>query len=329
MTGPPEESVDAFVAEHGAEIIAASQRIAGHVRRTPVLPTDIDPAVRLKPENLQVTGSFKVRGAFNAVLSLLERRPDVTTVCSVSSGNHAQAVACAARTCGIGAVIVIPEGANPIKVAATRAWGAEVVSQGVTFDNREAFTAELAAARGLPIVHPFDDWDVIHGQASAGLELLEDAPELDAIVTPVGGGGLLSGIALAVRHLGREVKMIGVEPESADDAARSFATGQHQRLATTPATMADGVKVLSIGDRNFDVLVRHHLADAIVTVSEDSIRSAVDEIWRRARLVVEPTAALPLAAYRAGRLPLTANATVGLVLTGGNVDPALVRDLLA
>ncbi len=320
---------DPFIAEHGREIEQAVQRIAPWVRRTPALRTDLDARLVLKPENLQVTGSFKARGAFNAILRLREHRRDVTAVCSVSSGNHAQAVAYAAGTCGISAVIVIPEGANPLKVKATRAWGAEVVSEGVTFDNREAFAARLATERNIPMVHPFDDWNVIHGQGTLGVELLEDCPDLTTVVAPVGGGGMLSGIALAVRHASRNVMLFGVEPESADDATRSFITGAHQRLEHTPATRADGVKVLSIGERSFDVLVRRRLVDGIVTVSEEQLRDAVNEIWRAAHLFIEPTAALPLAAFRAGKIPAAGDGSVALVLSGGNFDPDVVREILA
>ena len=322
-------AADAFVEEHGRAIEAAQQRIAGWVRRTPTLRTDIDDNLVLKPENLQITGSFKARGALNAVLSLRERDPSVRAVCSVSSGNHAQAVAYAARACGLGAVIVIPQGANPIKVAATRALGAEVISDGVTFDNREAFAAALAAERGLHMVHPFDDWDVIHGQGTIAVEVLDDCAGVDAIVAPVGGGGMLSGIALATRHRGAAARVIGVEPETADDAARSFAGGIHERLAATPVTIADGVKVLSIGERNFEVLVTRRLADAVVTVSDAELVAAVNEVWRRGHLCIEPTAALPLAAYRAGKLPVPESATVALVLSGGNFDPEVVRGIIA
>lgn len=317
-----------FIARHGAEIEAARLRLSGNVRWTPALRTDIDERLILKPENLQLTGSFKVRGAFNAILRLRERDPNVKGVCSVSSGNHAQAVAYAARQCGIDAVLIIPQGANPIKVAATRAWGAEVVSEGVTFDNREQSAAALAAERGLPLVHPFNDWDVIHGQGTVAFEVLDDCPDVEAIVAPVGGGGLLSGIALATRHRGARVKVYGVEPEVADDAARSLATGVHQRLPSTPVTLADGVKVLSIGEKNFDVLVRRRLADAIVTVSEADLQDAVNEIWRTGRLFVEPSAALPLAAWRAGKVPVKGPGPVALVLSGGNVDPDVVRSII-
>jgi threonine dehydratase len=322
MLGTPE-----FVAEHGREIELAQRRIAGRIRRTPTLRTDIDERLVLKAENLQLTGAFKVRGAFNAILRLRERQPRVDAVCTVSSGNHARAVAYAAKACGLHAVVIIPAGANPIKVAATRALGAEVVSDGVTFDNREEFAARVAGERGLVMVHPFDDWDVIHGQGTVALEVLDDCDDVEAIVAPVGGGGLLSGIALAARHRRAGVEVIGVEPESAADAAASLASGTRQRLPRTPTTLADGVKVLAIGERNFDVLVQRRLVDAIVTVSEREIGAAVEEIWRLGRLFVEPTAALPLAAYRAGKLPISNSGRVVLVLSGGNFDPAVVCEI--
>lgn len=320
--------MDDFLAEHGREIESASSRLSGVVRRTPVLRTDLDERLVLKPENLQLTGSFKVRGAFNAILRLRERRPDTRAVCTVSSGNHAQAVALAARACGLHAVVVIPEGANPAKVSATLELGAEVISEGVTFDNREEFAANLAAERALPVVHPFDDWDVIHGNGTAGLEVLEDCPDVGAIVAPIGGGGMLSGTALAARYRGASVSLIGVEPESADDSARSFSSGQREHLPYTPATLADGVKVLAMGERNFEVIVQRKLVDAIVTVSEGELRAAVRDLWRLARLCVEPTAALPLAAYRAGKIPFIGSRPIALVLTGGNYDAAVVADIL-
>ena len=325
----PNVATDDFVAEHCREVLAARDRIAGRVRWTPLLATDLGESLRIKPENLQRTGSFKLRGAFNAILRLRERDPSVTGVCTVSSGNHAQAVAYAAAACGLRAVILIPEGANPLKVAATRALGAEVVTEGVTFDNREEFAAAYARERSLPMVHPYDDWDVIHGQGTVALEILEDCPGVEAVVTPVGGGGLLSGSALALRQLAPHVRLFGVEPELADDASNSLRTGVHQRLTTTPPTLAEGVKVLSIGERNFDVMVQRRLVDDIVTVSENELRAALVEAWHRTRLFIEPTSALPLAAWMSRKIPVSADASVVLVLTGGNVDPAVAQAILA
>ncbi len=185
----------AFLDEHAAQVRQAADRIHGHVRRTPCLTTDLSQDLRLKPECFQVTGSFKVRGAFNAILTLAGREPRPAGVIAVSSGNHAQAVALAAATVGLPALVLIPEDANPAKVAATRALGAEVIQEGITFANREERLHEEMAARGFTLVHPFNDWNVIHGQGTAARELLEDAPDIEVIATPVGGGGILSGTA--------------------------------------------------------------------------------------------------------------------------------------
>jgi threonine dehydratase len=320
----PRSVVSAYVEGHAAEVAAAAARIRPHIRRTPTLTTDLDPGLRLKPECFQVTGSFKPRGAFNAVLSLMER-DHPRGVIAVSSGNHAQAVALAARKVGIPALILIPEDANPTKVAATRALGAEVIQQGITFANREQRLREVMAERHFTLVHPFDDWDVIHGQGTAALELLEDAPDLEAIATPVGGGGLLSGTAIAAHQHNASIRVVGVEPIQADDAYRSWKSGSIEVLAKAPETLADGVRTTAIGARNFEVMFTHCLVHSIVTVTEDEIAAAVRLAWTRLRLALEPTGALPLAAYLAGKLP---GGRVGLVLSGGNANFETVAKLL-
>jgi threonine dehydratase len=316
-----------YLEEHADEIAGAARRIAPHTRWTPMLTTDLDTRLRLKPECFQVTGSFKTRGAFNAILRLRERQPEATGVIAVSSGNHAQAVALAARTVGLPAVILIPEDANPAKVAATRALGAEVVQAGVTFANREERMREVMRARELTLVHPFDDWDVIHGQGTAARELLHDDPSIRTLVTPCGGGGLLSGTALASKAQHPRSVVVGVEPERADDAARTLKTGQLQRLPESPETIADGVRPVAIGARSFEVMVTHGLVDDIVTVSEDEIAEATRVAWLRLKLALEPTGALPLAAHLAGRLPRTTG-PIGLVLSGGNADSTVVASVL-
>jgi len=316
--------LSAFLQEHADGVRQAAERIRGHVRRTAALSTDLDPQLTLKPECFQITGSFKPRGAFNAVLSLMEReRP--RGVIAVSSGNHAQAVALAARTVGVPALILIPEDANPAKVAATRALGAEVIQQGITFANREERLLEVMAERGYTLVHPFDDWDVIHGQGTAVRELLEDAPDLEVIVTPVGGGGLFSGSAISARSHNPDIKVIGVEPEEADDAYRTWKSGSIQSLVQAPTTMADGVRTTSIGRRNFEVMVTNKLVDEIVTVSEAEIAEGLRVAWTRLRLAIEPTGGLPLAAFIAGKLPAGRK---GLVLSGGNANFQTVAKLL-
>jgi threonine dehydratase len=314
-----------YLSRHAEEVRVAAERIHGRVRRTPTLTTDLDPQLRLKPECFQVTGSFKPRGAFNAVLSLVARGRRPPGVIAVSSGNHAQAVALAAGTVGLPALILIPEDANPSKVAATRALGAEVIQEGITFANREQRLREVMAERGFVLVHPFDDWDVIHGQGTAVLELLEDEPELDVVATPVGGGGLLSGSAISAKSHRPKIKVVGVEPAAADDAYQSWKAGQIQTLATSPATLADGVRTTAVGTRNFEVMFANGLVDEIVTVSEEEIASAVQVAWSRLHLALEPTGALPLAAHLSGKLP---RGRAGLVLSGGNANLQTVATLL-
>ena len=303
---------------------AAAERIRPYVRRTPTLTTDLDRDLRLKAECFQLTGSFKSRGAFNAVLSLMER-DQPRGVIAVSSGNHAQAVALAARSVGVPALILIPQDANPAKVAATRALGAEVIQEGITFANREERLREVMAERGFTLVHPFDDWAVIHGQGTAAVELLQDAPDLEVIATPVGGGGIFSGTAIAARSRRASIKVIGVEPAQADDAYQTWKAGSIQTLPGSPTTLADGVRATAIGRRNFEVMVTNGLIDGIVTVTEEEIAEGVRTAWTRLRLALEPTGALPLAAYMAGKLPA---GKTGLILSGGNANFETVAKLL-
>jgi len=317
--------VTGFVEEHAEEVDRAAARIRGHVRRTPTVTTDLDPTLRLKPECFQVTGSFKPRGAFNAVLSLVARGERPTGVIAVSSGNHAQAVALAASSVGLPALILIPEDANPAKVAATRALGAEVIQEGINFANRERKLREVMAERGYTLVHPFDDWDVIHGQGTAAWELLADAPDLDVVAAPVGGGGLLSGTAISAKRHRASIKVVGVEPAAADDAYRTWKSGAIQTLEASPSTLADGVRTTAIGSRNFEVMFGQGLVDEIVTVSEEDIAAAVRTAWSRLHLALEPTGALTLAAYLSGRLP---KGRAGLVLSGGNANLQTVATIL-
>ena len=318
--------MSSYVERHAEQVGRAADRIRGHVRRTPTLQTDLDPDLRLKPECFQVTGSFKPRGAFNAVLSLLERGERPKGVIAVSSGNHAQAVAMAAGSVGIPALILIPEDANPAKVAATRALGAEVIQDGITFANREQRLREEMAERGYTLVHPFNDWDVIHGQGTAVRELLEDAPDLDVVATPCGGGGLLSGSAISAKHHNPSIRVIGVEPEVADDAYQSWKAHKIQKLPASPSTLADGVRTTAIGERNFEVMFGEGLVDEIVTVTEEEVARAVQVAWIRVHLALEPTGALPLAAYLAQKL---GKGRTGMVLSGGNANLQTVATLLA
>ena len=315
----------AYLAKHAEQVRLAAERIGAHIRRTPVLVSDLDPDLRLKPECFQVTGSFKPRGAFNGVLSLMESGERPKGVIAVSSGNHAQAVALAAATVGLPALILIPEDANPAKVAATRALGAEVIQEGITFANRERRLREVMAERGYVLVHPFDDWDVIHGQGTAARELLDDEPGLEVIAAPLGGGGLLAGTAISAKNHSATVKVVGVEPEAADDAYRTWKAGSIQTLAASPKTLADGVRTTAIGGRNFEVMFVNGLVDEVVTVSEEEIATTVQVAWSRLHLALEPTGALPLAAYLSGKLP---KGRIGLILSGGNANLQTVATLL-
>jgi threo-3-hydroxy-L-aspartate ammonia-lyase len=315
-----------YIEGHARDVARAAERIRGHVRRTPAIRTDLDPSLRLKPECFQVTGSFKPRGAFNAVLSLIERGDKPKGLIAVSSGNHAQAVALAAGSVGIPALILIPEDANPAKVAATRALGAEVIQDGITFANREQRLREEMAARGYTLVHPFNDWDVIHGQGTAVRELLEDEPDLEVVAAPVGGGGLLAGSAISAKHHRESIQVIGVEPAAADDAYRSWKAGRIETLSASPTTLADGVRTTAIGALNFEAMFANRLVDQIVTVTEDEIAHAVQIAWSRMHLALEPTGTLPLAAFLAGKLPA---GRTGLLLSGGNANLQTVATLLS
>jgi threonine dehydratase len=313
----------AFLGQHLAAVREAATRIEGHVRHTPILPgEDVAAGLALKPELLQPTGSFKVRGAFNAMLSLLEREPSPPGVMTVSSGNHGQAVALAARRLGLRCLVLMPETSNPAKVAAVRSLGAEVATRGITGENREQRALEVQRETGLALIHPFDAWETIHGQATIGLEVLGDVPDLGMVVTPVGGGGMISGCAMAIKAIRPEVLLVGVEPELAADAAASRRSGRHERLDAAPATIADGLRSLTLGDRCFEVIVERGLVDDLVTVTEGEIEAAMGVAWQRLHLVVEPSGAVPLAALLAGRLPaVPRGGRTVLVLSGGNVDP--------
>jgi threo-3-hydroxy-L-aspartate ammonia-lyase len=310
-----------------ADVERAAARIGGHVHRTPVLGSrlldrELGCRVALKAEHLQRVGAFKARGAFSALLAL-DPATRAAGVLAVSSGNHGQAVALAAAETGGRAVVVMPAGSNPAKVAATRAYGAEVVTAGVTGENRETFAAELAEARGLRLVHPFDDHDVMAGQGTAALELLEDVPDLDLVLVPVGGGGLIAGTAAAVKGRSPATRVVGVEPAAAADAQASLRAGRRIPLAAAPATVADGVRALCVGERPFAVIRR--LVDDIVTVTDDQLLDAMALVWSRTKQLVEPTAALGLAALRTGA---AGGRRVGVVLTGGNLDAAALAACL-
>lgn len=300
-------------------IRAARARIDGRVLRTPVLTHPfIDAAcgarLHFKCENLQEMGAFKARGASNAVFarSDAELRAGVVTH---SSGNHGAAVARAARLRGVPARIVMPHNASAAKLAAVRAYGGEVILCEPTLAAREAAAARIVAETGAVFIHPYDDPAVIAGQGTIALELLEQVPQLQWLLCPIGGGGLTSGLGVAVKALRPDIRVVAVEPAGADDAARSWQAGRLMPAGPT-ATIADGLRG-ALSERTFE-LIRANV-DQIVTVDEAAIVRAMRELWQHLRILVEPSSAVPYAAVREGQLPV-AGADVGVVLTGGNVD---------
>jgi threo-3-hydroxy-L-aspartate ammonia-lyase len=280
--------------------------------------------VKLKAECLQRTGSFKFRGAFNKISSLPAdgSRPGVL---AVSSGNHAQAVALAARLVGLEATIVMPADAPGVKLAATRGYGAEIVTYDRYTEDREALARRIASDRGLTFVHPFDDPLVIAGQGTAALELVQDAGELDVLIAPVSGGGLIAGCATAVKKLCPEARVIGVEPETADDYRRSLEADGRVAI-DVPSTIADALQVTMPGELTFSL--NRLLLDSIVTVGDDDLVAAMRFAFERLKLVLEPGGAAGLAALLAGKVPLTPGLRVGVVLSGGNVDPERFGQLI-
>jgi threo-3-hydroxy-L-aspartate ammonia-lyase len=307
---------------------AAASRLEGVARRTPALTSpeldrEAGARVVVKAECLQRTGSFKFRGAFNAIASLDpdERRRGVV---AVSSGNHAQAVALAAKLHEIPATIVMPSDAPRVKLEATASHGAEVVSYERYAEDREQVFRALIAGRDLHPIHPFDDERVIAGQGTVGLELLEDAGPLDVLVVPVSGGGLISGCAIAARALLPEIRIVGVEPATADDVVRSLAAGERVSIPV-PRTIADGLQVTSPGELTFGVI--RNLVDEVVTVSDDEIVAGMRACLDRIGMVAEPSGAVALAAVLCGRVT-EAGERVGVVLSGGNIDPERFEGLV-
>ncbi|MCU6701746.1 MULTISPECIES: threonine ammonia-lyase [Eubacteriales] len=312
------------------DVQAAQSRIAPYITRTPLLRVPaLDEAlgceVYLKFEGFQVMGAFKLRGAMNKALSLTQEELDRGIVCA-SSGNHAQGVACAAHRLGARAVIVMPTNANPVKLAGVKAFGGQVELVGTLGSQREGRAAQLVEQEGMVNVHPYADPYVAAGQGTIGLEIIEDQPALDAVAVPIGGGGLISGVATAVKGLAPQVKTIGVEPAGADRYARSRAAGQPVTLDKVD-TIADGTRTDHATLFNFEMI--QDKVDELCTADDDHIRQAMVLLMTKAKLMVEPSGALPVAAALAGRLPVEKGQKVAFVLSGGNVDPALAAQLLA
>jgi len=302
-----------------ADIQEAHRRIAELVRRTPVLTSRTvdglcEAEVYFKCENLQRVGAFKARGANNAVQSLGEAEARLG-VATHSSGNHAQALALAARTRGIPCWVVMPRTAPAVKKAAVAGYGAEIVPCEPTLQAREQTLAQVQAETGAHFVHPYDDPRVIAGAGTAAVELLEDTGGLDVIITPVGGGGLISGTAIAAASLAPNTRVLGAEPAGADDAARSLAAGE-LLPQTDPRTICDGL-LTSLAPRTFAAIQQH--VTAILTVSDDAVRLAMKLVMERMKLVVEPSAVVGLAALMTRRDEVPGR-RVGIILSGGNVD---------
>jgi threonine dehydratase len=317
MNMPPGDS--ASIAIDLDDVRRAGERIRPWAHRTPVMTSrTLDErsggSVFLKCENFQKVGAFKFRGAMNAVLQLndAERRAGVITH---SSGNHAQALALAGKLAGVPVTVVMPRTAPVVKRAATEGYGARIVLCEPTLASRESTVAAEIERHGFTLIHPFNDWNVIAGQGTASLELLDEVAPLDLVLCPVGGGGLLSGTALATKGLSPGTKVIGTEPANADDAMRSLATGTIQP-SNDPKTIADGLRT-SLGERTFAVISRH--VDRIVAVTEREILDAMRFVWERVKIVIEPSSAVAVAPLLGGKLDVK-GLRVGVILTGGNVD---------
>ncbi|MFT7077690.1 MAG: threonine dehydratase [Planctomycetota bacterium] len=310
-----------------ASVRDAAKRLAPYVRETPtvfsytfseILGSD----VHLKLENLQRTGSFKVRGALNKILMLTdeERRRGLV---AASAGNHAQGVALAAQLAGCGAKIVMPEGTAITKVERTLGYGAEVVLYGASYDEAAAHAVEICELEGRTAIHPFDDWAIIHGQGTVGLEIARQVPDVEAVILPIGGGGLIAGVALAMKALRPEVKIIGVQAEGASPMVQSIKDGE-ERIVENPKTLAEGIRVGRVGKRTLEVV--RALVDRTLTVTESEIASAVVELMEKNKVVAEAAAVTPIAAMLAGKVRV--DGTLVGVISGGNIDLSLLGRLI-
>jgi threonine dehydratase len=302
-----------------ADVQAAAERIAGVAHRTPVLTSRtlnerVGAEVFLKAENFQRIGAFKFRGAFNAI-SRLSPAQLAAGVVAYSSGNHAQAVALAAKLAGTTAVNLMPTDSPPTKLAATRGYGAEVVTYDRYSQDRAVLANQLAEERGLTLIPPYDHYDVMAGQGTVALELIEDVGPLGALLVPIGGGGLIAGCATVATALSPGIRVVGVEPAAGDDTARSLAAGERVEIGV-PRTIADGQAIASPGELTFPIVQR--LVDGIELVTDDEIRAAMKFAFERLKIVVEPSGASALAALLTGRIHNLPD-RVGVVVSGGNV----------
>ncbi len=311
------------------DVRAAARRLQDVAHRTPVLTSRTLDAlcgarVFLKCENFQRMGAFKFRGAYNRIVQLnqAQRRAGVV---AFSSGNHAQGVALASSLLGVPATIVMPEDAPAAKIAATRECGAEIVLYDRLRSHRAQIAQQICSERGATLVPPFDDPDIVAGQGTAALELFQDVPDLAVVVAPVGGGGLLSGTAVAARGLDASIEVYGVEPQAGNDFQQSLQAGKPVHI-DVPDTIADGLQTQAPGELTFAIVSA--LARGIVTVSDDELREAMRFAFERMKIVVEPSGAAALAAVMAGKVNVRGK-NAGVVISGGNVDIARLRSLLA
>jgi len=305
-----------------ADIRDAAEGLRGVAMRTPLLRLE-DLGVWLKLESLQPIGAFKIRGAYTAIRRLppAVRQRGVITY---SSGNHGQAVAFAAKKLGLRAVIVMPETAPAVKVDGVKRWGGETVFAGRTSDDRQVRAEAIAEQEGLAIVPPFDHKDIVAGQATVALEILEELPDVETIAVPVGGGGLISGVVAGIGASGSRATVWGVEPTGAPKLSRSLEAGKPVRLPST-ASLADGLITLTVGRIPFDTLLRYRATvGSVILVDDDSLKDAMHYLYRQCRLAIEPSGAATTAAVRSGQLK-PSGPTV-LVVSGGNVDPSLLKD---
>jgi threonine dehydratase len=303
-----------------ADVAAAHERLKGIAHRTPVLRSaTIDQMtgaqVFFKPENLQRMGAFKIRGAYNA-LSQLSAEEKKRGVVAFSSGNHAQAVALSGRMLGVPATIVMPTDAPKVKLEATRGYGAEVVMYDASNEDRQKIAERLAGERGLTVIPPFDHPHILAGQGTAVKELIEDAGALDILLVPCGGGGLLSGCAIAAKHLAPQCRVYGVEPAAGDDVLRSFRAGKIVQIGL-PKTIADGARTMAPGKLTFALIQKH--VDDMLTATDAELLKWMPFLWERMKIVVEPTGTLAAAALLEKKLDVKGK-RVGVVLSGGNVD---------
>lgn len=301
------------------DVVKAHKIVQQFAHRTPILTCEsIDKItggkIFFKCENFQKVGAFKFRGAINAVMSLSDEQAK-RGVATHSSGNHAAALALAAQKRGIDAYVVMPENAPSIKKKAVAGYGATIYLCKPTLENRESALADVLAKTAATEIHPYDNFDVIAGQGTAAGELLEDGPDFDIVLVPVGGGGLLSGSALSVNHLSPVTKVVGCEPEGADDAYRSLLAGEIIP-SINPDTIADGL-LTSLGERGFAIIKEQ--VDYIVTVSEESIINAMRMVWERMKIIIEPSSAVPLGVILEGKID-PRDKKIGIILSGGNLD---------